>query len=181
MARRELPSPDHLQKLLRYDAETGKLFWKTRCVGAFPDSRAAKSWNTRYAGKEAFTACNNYGYLVGNVNYVLCLASRVAWAITYGRWPRHDIDHINGNRSDNRLKNLREATRSDNLCNRGPQSNNTSGHKGVYWSKRAGRWEASIGKEGCVKYLGRFESLVDAEAAYRAAAAKMHGEFARLS
>lgn len=181
MDKRQPPSPEVLRKLLRYDPETGSLFWRERSAGAFQSERAAKSWNTRYANKQAFTALNNYGYFVGNVNYVTCLASRVAWAVTYGEWPNNDTDHINGDRTDNRLCNLRQATRSENHCNKGPQRNNTSGHKGVSWNKRAGRWEAAIGKDGHVKFLGRFEVLADAEAAYRAAATTIHGEFARLA
>ena len=179
MRNREVPSPEQLRKLLSYNPNTGGLFWRERPSSCFPNERAAKSWNTRYANKEAFTARNNYGYAVGNVNYVSCLASRVAWAITHGHWPSNDIDHINGDRSDNRLRNLREATRSENLCNKGQQRNNTSGQKGVWWNKSANRWEASIGKGGRVRYLGRFSSLSEAKSAYVDAATKIHGEFAR--
>lgn len=93
------------------------------------------------------------------------------------------VDHRDGNGLNNRRGNLRPATNQQNGCNRGPNSNNTSGHKGVSWYKRKNRWLAQIeikvdGKRQ-IKYLGRFIEKADAAVAYAYAARKYHGDFAR--
>lgn len=89
--------------------------------------------------------------------------------------------HINGNVSDNRIENLRDATQSNNLCNKRMQSNNTSGYKGVGWHKAAGRWVARITIRKQHTHLGLFDTPEEAYAAYCKAAEKLHGEFARLA
>lgn len=89
-----------------------------------------------------------------------------------------DSDHINQNKLDNRRCNLRTATRSQNLCNKGKQSNNTSGFKGVCWVKRDKKWLAQIRINGKRKHLGYFDSKKQAARAYSKAAKKYHGEFA---
>lgn len=88
------------------------------------------------------------------------------------------VDHKNGNGLDNRRGNLRTATNSENLCNRGPQVNNTSGFKGVTFSKAAGKWQAQIKRHGKVTYLGLFDCPEDAAIARKKADAALHGEFA---
>lgn len=87
------------------------------------------------------------------------------------------VDHINGNKLDNRKCNLRLATNSQNHCNRGKQSNNTSGYKGVFWHKRTQKWVARIGLNRKGISLGLYADPKDASAAYLAASAKYHGEF----
>jgi hypothetical protein len=108
------------------------------------------------------------------------LEHRVAWFLHYGEWPSEFIDHINGVKNDNRISNLRLATPSQNLQNRGRPKNNTSGRKGVSWIKFYSKWQATIrvGKKNI--YLGRFSCIEKAADAYNAAALKYHGEFARL-
>ncbi len=88
-------------------------------------------------------------------------------------------DHINGNGLDNRRCNLRPATASQNRCNRGKQSNNTSGYKGVCWDRK--KWRAYIGVNGKRIHLGLFDNIKDAARAYNEAALKYHKEFARFS
>lgn len=88
------------------------------------------------------------------------------------------LDHVNGNKLDNRRSNLRFATNSQNGMNRGMPSNNTSGFKGVTRHKRTGKWQASINFNGMFRYLGLYANPEDAHAAYCAAALKYHGEFA---
>lgn len=88
------------------------------------------------------------------------------------------VDHINQNRLDNRRKNLRVCTRSQNQMNRGKQVNNTSGFKGVSWYSRDKTWEAFIKLRGKKRLIGRFKSKTAAVRARRAAAVKFHGEFA---
>ena len=83
------------------------------------------------------------GYKVGSVFSKRLLAHRVAWAIYYGVWPEDCIDHINGDRSDNRISNLRDANKSTNGMNRGPQRNNSSGMKGIYFDQSRGEMGCS--------------------------------------
>lgn len=187
MTKNILPTPEQLRELLTYDPKTGKLFWKERPERMFKDTpgrtkeHAHANWNSRYAGKEAFTAAHGEGYRQGLVFGWPYLAHRVIWAIVYGEWPVNDIDHINMDRSDNRLANLRHATRGENTCNRGAQINNTSGFKGVTWDKRSMKWMAQIGAFGKNHNLGLFATAEEAHAAYRSASQRMHGEFSRTS
>lgn len=90
-----------------------------------------------------------------------------------------DVDHINGNGLDNRRANLRVATRSENMRNRGAQSNSRTGVKGVHIDRRSGRFRAVIGLNGHLISLGFFGSVEAAAAAYAEAAARLHGAFAR--
>ncbi len=91
------------------------------------------------------------------------------------------VDHANGDALDNRRVNLRQAQKSTNGMNRGVPQNNTSGYKGVAWSKAARKWRAQIGINGEHRYLGVFQDPADAARAYDAAAIELHGPFARLN
>lgn len=91
------------------------------------------------------------------------------------------VDHIDGDRLNNRRANLRLATKSENMRNRGPQADNKSGFKGVCWIVRDQRWMAQIKHNRKQIYLGYFETAEEAHAAYAAACIKYHGDFARLS
>jgi len=91
------------------------------------------------------------------------------------------VDHVNGEKADNRRCNLRIATNSHNLCNRGANANNTSGFKGVTWKEHAGKWMAFINLHGKQKHLGYFDTAEDGARAYNEAAKKYHGVFARLN
>ena len=135
------------------------------------------TWKVR-AGTVAGTLSRFDGYRRIKIGAKLYLAHRIAFAIAHGRWPESLIDHINGIGSDNRPENLREATASQNNCNRMVQKNSKSGVKGVFLAKRAphGRpWEASITVK---KFIGYFATKEEAAAAYRKAALELHGEFA---
>lgn len=184
MAERIVPTSEQLRELLRYEPETGKLYWKERGLEWFVDSplRSAQwsrsQWNGRFSGKEAFTAHLN-GYKQGRILGEYASAHRVAWAMHYGSCPDGEVDHINMVRDDNRIVNLRLATPSNNRMNRGSQKNNTSGYKGVFWQKLRGKWMAQIQIDGRAIFLGRYDSKEDAHAAYCEAANKYHGEFAR--
>ncbi len=177
---RALPTPERVRQLLRYEPETGKLFWLPRHREMFSTQRSFSTWNARFAGQEAFTATRD-GYRVGNVDYKLCMAHRVAWVIVHGCWPDHDIDHRDGVRDNNCISNLRAATRSDNMCNRATPSTNTSGHKGVFFHEQTQKWRAHIKKDGSPRHLGCFDTLEAALTARRSAEARLHGEFARAA
>jgi hypothetical protein len=173
-----LPSPELLRKLLRYEPETGKLFWLSRTLDIVPNERNMNSFNSQFAGKEAFIADNGEGYRKGGIFRRTYKAHRVIFAIAYGRWPTHEIDHINGNKADNRLCNLREATRSQNQRNRKPRGG-ASKYKGVY--KKGNYWASAICFNGAQLHLGTFKNELDAYAAYCAASKKHHGEYGRIA
>lgn len=177
MAKTDLPTPEELRKLLRYEPDTGKLFWRARSVALFSSTgrrsanHACALWNSRFAGKEAFTADDGGGYKSGGIFCRLHRAHRVIWALHHDEWPTHEIDHINGVKDDNRIVNLRDVSHIENSRNTRRSSNNTSGHMGVGWNKARGKWEARI-KVGRQIYLGLFDVFEDAVAARKAAEIK---------
>lgn len=180
MTKQILPTPEELRQLLRYEPETGKLFWKERPREMFTRDRLHLSWNSKNAGKEAFTASNR-GYRVGRIFDVMQQGHRVVWAVYYGEWPDALVDHINGNKSDNRIDNLRAATKSENGMNRGATRANLVGLKGASWNEKYGKWESRIKAEGRAVFLGYFDTPEEAHAAYASAVTKYHGEFARIA
>jgi|TARA_R110000803_G_scaffold17700_3_gene47644 hypothetical protein len=142
--------PD-IKKYLRYDAETGKIFWKLN-----------KGSNGK-AGNEA--GGQNCGYLRIKLNRKYYKTHRIAWLLTYGSWPKDQIDHINGNGLDNRLENLRAVSPNENSRNQKLHKNNTSGTVGVYFNKIAQNYQASIKINGKKKHLGCFKNKEEAVAA----------------
>lgn len=119
------------------------------------------------------------GYLVITIDGRPYLAHRLAWFFVTGEWPDKQIDHENGIRSDNRFSNLRKATPSQNMWNSRRPRSNTSGYKGVSWSKALGKWQAQISKHGKRRGLGYFATKEEAHRAYTNAAQDAFGEFAR--
>lgn len=167
----QIPTPEELRKLLRYDHQTGNLFWKKRDASMFQDGyRSAEAncanWNSRYAGKKA---CNSLskGYFIGGVLGKRLKAHRIAWAIYYGKWPDHQIDHINGKRNDNRIENLRDVVASENQKNMKKPSTNSTGHIGVY--KHNDKWRVKIKNT----HIGVFRSIDEAVSARAHACAKL--------
>jgi hypothetical protein len=160
-------SPKELQRLLSYDPLTGVLTWRERTPGMFsggvrsPQARC-KRWNTRFSGSVALAYVGTYGYMKGSVNGVTLAAHRVAWAVYYGAWPDMYIDHINGEKSDNRIENLRDVNRVQNGQNSKISARNTSGIIGVGWHKASSRWIAHIGLNGTCKTIGYFSEFGDA-------------------
>ena len=150
------------RELLHYEPETGKLYWKERGPEYFKDARSMNSWNAKYANKAALSYKDRNGYMVGAIFGRLFRAHRVIYLIAYGEFPSKETDHINGDRSDNRLANLREVSESENRRNRGKYSNNTSGVTGVYWKKGANKWSAYIRTKGKPHHLGYFSFFEEA-------------------
>lgn len=139
-----------------------------------PDTGIFKSRATRggvSAGSTMGTVSE--GYLQIQLDKKLYKAHRLAWFYVTGSWPPKLLDHINGEKADNRISNLREATNKQNLENRGKNSNNTSGYKGVCWHKRDGKWLAQIQHYGERIRLGMFVDLKDAHEAYETAAKQL--------
>lgn len=174
MAYKALPPKDNLHQLFRYDPETGILYWRERHEdmfkdGAQPKSHNAAIWNAKNAGKPAGSKVAA-GYIdVSVLSAGRLLAHRVIWKMMTGDEP-NDIDHINGNRSDNRFANLRSVTHETNGRNLSRRVNNTSGAVGV--SRHRRKWVARINPARKTIYLGIFDSFDDAVAARRAAEVK---------
>lgn len=153
--------------LLSYDAGTGILIWKHRPRAMFGSNHHYKTWNTRFAGKEAGGISR--GYVVIRMRGTSFPAHRIIWDMVRSECPT-EIDHINGIRSDNRLANLRNVTPSENQRNRARSSNNKSGCTGVHFEKRRGLWMAHIQSfEKSHKHLGYFKTKDEAIIARKAA------------
>lgn len=170
MAKHDLPTPETLRQLLRYEADTGKLFWLHRQAHFFPDTdrrnNACAIWNAKFAGKEA-KARSNHGYIRFSLLGVNLLAHRVAWTIHYGQWPE-TLDHINGIRTDNRISNLRLASVAENNRNLTLRTTSTSGTIGVSLF-RGVKWRAYITDNGKQISLGCFMTIEEAQSARKAA------------
>jgi len=152
---------DQLKKILSYDPENGIFHWKIKPSKRFP------------AGMQAGSCAN--GYVRIHTNGRIYGAHRLAWLYVYGVEPEHQIDHINGNPSDNRIVNLRQATAIENAQNiRRPQKNNTHGTLGVTYDSNKKLWRARITIDGKRKYLGKFKSQEQAAQAYIDAKRAMH-------
>jgi hypothetical protein len=158
-----------ISKLLKYEPETGKLFWLPRTADMFsardPKRSAeysAQRWNSRLAGKEALNSTSTKGYLSGSIFNKPYKAHRVAWVLSTGLWPNEQIDHINGIKTDNRIGNLRPVSNAENCKNKRIFKSNTSGVCGVSWFKRARKWHARIEVNGKTINLGYYDNLEDA-------------------
>lgn len=150
-----------LKELLDYDACTGIFMWKKKRKGI-------------KVGKP-LGSCNGRGYLRITVSGKSEYAHRLAWLYVYGAWPSKTVDHINGNRSDNRIENLRLASYSENNQNKKyAQSNSNSKALGVCWHKKANKWQAHICVDGKRKYLGLYAEKEVAEQAYINAKRELH-------
>lgn len=179
MADKPTPTPEQLRQLLDCDPETGDLFWKERPVSMFGSLRAARSWNAMWAGKPALSCIDANGYKTGTLLGRRIKAHRVVFCICHGFWPE-SVDHINGNRADNRIENLRDANQSENMKNVKPRSGSTSKYLGVGWHKATRKWAAQIrSRDGKNVHLGLFQSETEAAKAYDTAARQHHGRFAR--
>jgi len=172
--KQDLTPPETIRKLLEYNPATGKLFWRERSTEFFNDGKrsaetACRCWNARHAGKEAFTADHGDGYRHGRILDRVYFAHRVIWALTHGEWPVDQIDHINGVKDDNRIKNLRAVTHQENSKNQKLRDTNTSGHVGVCWYEQTRKWQARIRVNGRCVHLGYFVRKDDAIDARKAA------------
>lgn len=157
-------TPQQLRQALRY--EDGNLYW-------LEDQPASRQ---RFAGKRAGSRRpNSTGYITVCLNGKAYLAHRVIWAIVHGRWPAEEIDHINHVRDDNRIENLREATRSQNFANNSGYRRREPLPKGV--SRVRERFRARIRKHGVIQHLGYFPTAEAAHAAYCEAADIAWGPF----
>lgn len=160
---------EDVRKIFELEESTGILRWR------FNPERA-KCWNTRHAGKPVGSP--SHGYLQVRVGR-LYQVHRLVWLYIHGEWPVDFLDHINGDKADNRLVNLRIATPSQNLCNRPMQKNNSCGFKGVRFRPHHKKWEGRINKDGRTVWRRYFDSAQEAAAARRLALSEFHNEFAK--
>lgn len=166
-------SVSYLIECVKYDPETGLFQWLERpehhfSSGRYGRSVTAAAWNKKYAGKPALHHQVGRGYLSGSINGKHYSAHRVAYAIMSGEWPSWTVDHINGDPSDNRFENLREATPAQQMMN---SSKKTKKVRGISRHKRSGepKFSASIRV-----HLGYFGSAKEASEAYEKAAKQVH-------
>lgn len=152
-------SQSRLRELMNYEPDTGTFTW-------------------RLTGKVSGASIGKRGYRQICVDGQRYYAHRLAWLYVYGQWPAGQVDHINRSRHDNRIANLRLATRQQNNWNASLRRDNTSGLKGTCLHRRTGLWQARIGVNGRQITLGYFRTAQAAHAAYAAKAREIFGEFA---
>ena len=149
-----------------FDYQDGKLLWSKMC-GCRSD----------LVGKEAGSV-NEQNYRRIKIDNKLYMAHRVVFMYHYGYMPL-EVDHIDCDRQNNRIENLRAVSKKENCWNRKMPTNNTSGIKGVCWHKSTNRWYVQLQVNKKMKYLGIYEDIELAELVAIEARAKYHGEFAR--
>lgn len=167
---RPLPSAEELHRRFSYDASTGLLYWK-----ACPEYSV--QWNAKVAGKKAGGISKSQSHMVVNIKGRLMLVHRIIWKMVNGTEPA-EIDHKDGDPTNNRIENLRPATRHQNMQNQRRHSGKLL-PKGVTLRRRSGKFRADIFLNGRQKYLGEFNSPEIAHAVYCEAAA-IRAEFARF-
>lgn len=152
---------DRVREALKYNPKTGILGWKiSPCPGVRHNSVAG---------------CISYGgYQVLEFETKRYYAHRVAWFLHYGEWPARGLDHINGNKADNRIVNLRIATPAQNAWN-------SKTFKGGGWDKVTNSWRVRLKVNGVNVEVGRYKTSKEARKAYRVAALKHHGEFVTIN
>ena len=185
MARKTLAglTAEQLRALLHYDPETGLFTWREGIahwragLPAGTETTRGTKWATHVVIGLGTTSTRRYAEI--GIRKNVYRAHRLAWLYVYGEWPERDIDHINGDGTDNRIINLRLATTAQNAMNRMLRRDNTSGVKGVSWNKKSGQWLAHIGYGGKILHLGLFDTIEEAKVARLKAAKTLHREFAR--
>ena len=158
MAPKTLPDRELARQLLDYNPATG--------VFTRP--------NGQVTGEVTYR-----GYIRIKVARGRYLAHRLAWLLAYGEPVPTNLDHIDGNRANNRIANLRAATGSQNCANGKKRMTNRSGVKGVYFDKSIGKYRVYIYINGRRTHYGTFKTLIEAAACRIEAAEKLHGDFAR--
>lgn len=157
---------DRLKQVLAYDRSTGLFTWKRH------------PWPSKI-GTVAGSILNGQ-YLCVMIDRRKYLLHRLAWFYENGTWPKDWIDHRDLDGLNNRISNLREANRSQNMANSRRPATNTSGVKGVYRNAR-GTWTAQVGHRRRVYVLGTFRTIEEASQAYEEGARALFGEFARVA
>lgn len=176
-----MPSLELLRNRVSYDPINGELTWKPCGVEWFMNLAGWSRLHGKFAGKPVKKRSRGYVIVVITVDgrEINARGHRVAWALMTGAYPEQEIDHIDGDRGNNKWSNLRLADHQSNQWNKGPSARNRSGIKGVHKSSHGERWVSQIRLEGKTLHLGSFLTAGEAAQAYQAAAQRGHGEFAR--
>ena len=153
------------EKIVQYNPENGNLYWLTQRGRAIKPGQQIKG-----------TVSN--GYMVVSIDRKNYLIHRLAWFLTFQKFPDQQIDHINHNKLDNRLCNLREASPSENQWNKKRQRNNSTGFKGVSLNKNTGLYKARVKKARKEFWLGCYKTPEEAHEAVQNARNLLHNQFA---
>ena len=177
----DLENKEYFDKYIRYEEESGKLFWKDRDVSEFKNDAYYRAWKTSYLNKE-ITKVDRDGYYRVALRGKEYKAHRVIWIMCYNEDPKKfHIDHINGIKNDNRISNLRKATSQENSRNHTRlSSHNTTGYRGIYKGNTEGSWVVRLQLNCKLTTVGTFYSLEEAIEARRNAVEKHYGEFGGL-
>lgn len=154
-----------LTQVLSYDRSTGLFRWRVK--------------NARTEVGQIAGCDSDRGYVKIKIDQVQYYGHQLAWFYVHKKWPNKNLDHRDTSKGNNRLRNIRRASVSQNGANRGKQKNNTSGHKGVFLDRKYNRWYAAIVKDRKMKNLGYADTREKAAAIYARAAKLRFGEFAR--
>lgn len=157
-------SQETLKEFLDYSPETGIFIWKKRSALATKIGTVAGNLNA-------------LGYIRIRFLRHGWMAHRLAWLFVHGEMPLDQIDHIDCDKSNNKIGNLRQASTSENLRNRKKSPRNTSGFKGVTWHKLNNKWLVACRVNGVKVHLGYYKDPEEASKVYLAFAKKCHGEF----
>jgi hypothetical protein len=163
-----LPDAAELRELFAYDPNTGVLTWLKKMRRGLSEGSVAGTVGAR-------------GYLSVGIGRQYYFAHRLIWKIVTGSDPSAQVDHIDGDRLNNRWANLRPATNGQNLWNAKRRADNRSGVKGVSWDAQQKKWAANITINRKLRRLGRFSSVAEAAEVVNAERIRLHGEFARLA
>lgn len=154
---------EYLKSILNYDSGTGIFTWLITPTNNVP------------AGSIAGYPV--YGYIIIGINKKLYRAHRLAWLYMYGCFPEGILDHINRDRQDNKIDNLRIASKQQNAYNSKLNKKNTSGFRGVSWHKASNKWRATASIQGKSYNLGVYITAKEASAVYEEFVKNKHGEF----
>lgn len=155
-----------------------EIYVKANSLFDYKDGKLIRKVNAGRGIQGNAAGCvNGRGYLQTSIHQKIYFVHRLIWLLHYKKMP-FMIDHINGDRLDNRVENLREVTSSENSQNRSIANNNTSGIKGVSWFAQSCKWKATIMVNGVHNYLGLYVDIRDAERAVCDYRKKIHGEYA---
>ena len=147
---------------VRADPETGKLWWRRPLRSQFQSDKLWRISLARRTNREALSSPHSAGYLHGKINGHPLFAHVAMFALVHGVWPSGQIDHIDGNRTNNRISNLRDVSASDNQRNQSRRSTNRSGFTGVHWHAQSKSWRAQIRHDGRTVSLGCFKTISEA-------------------
>ena len=159
MATDPVITAEECRQLVAYDPETGNLTWKLRPLSFFNSEADAAKWNGRFPGKAALNIRSSRGYRSGALFGKTMFAHRVAWAVFYGEWPSDQIDHINGDKSDNRISNLRVVSVKENTRNKALYKNAASDVPGVWYEAKSDKWRARVGDVALGSYFTKAEAV----------------------